>query len=466
MSSNPMYVDYVDTAGPYPARSRGWRVLGWISVALAVVMVVGCLGAYAEYLKIFNNINHEDINSQINAASRPKKLNNAVNILLMGSDNRSGSNAKYGKDAPGGSDTLILMHLSPGGGQATGISFPRDLMVPVPACKGKPAQSVAQINSAYIKGGPVCTLNTIEQMTRIHIDHFMVVDFSGFKSVVNALGGVTICLPQAVNDKDSKLHLSKGFHVVKGDQALAYVRNRHGLGDGSDLGRVKRQQQFLASVAKKALSAGTLTNPARMLALLNAGTKSLTTDSGFGVSQMLSLGGKLQGLTSGKVKFATVPYQAYAPDPNRVALASSASTLFTELRNDTKLDATVTASPSASPKVPASQVKVRIFNTSGVQGKAGRVSDQLRSLGYQVLKVGNAATRTSQITYGTGGAPSAQTLAGAVSGLTPVASAKTPAGVVDVYVGATFPTIKGASKSSLPSKLSGEINGDSNLCKN
>ncbi len=461
-----MYVDYVDTDGPAPSRSRAWRVLGVVSIVMAVVMVTGCLAAYAEYLKLNGNINHEDINSQVNEASRPKKLNNAVNILLMGSDNRSGSNARYGKDLPGGSDTLILMHLSPGGGQATGISFPRDLMVPIPSCKGKPAQTVGQINSAYIKGGPVCTLKTVEDLTNIHIDHFMVVDFTGFKSVVNALGGVMICLPKAVNDKDSKLNLSKGWHLVKGDQALAYVRNRHGLGDGSDLGRVKRQQQFLASVAKKALSAGTLTNPSRLLALLNAGTKSLTTDTGFNASQMLSLASKLQGLTTGKVKFATVPYQAYAPDPNRVALAPSATTLFNELRNDTKLDTTVTASPAATPKIPASQVKVRVFNTSGIQGKATRVADQLTSLGYKVVKVGNASSRATQITFGAGANGQAQTVAGAISGVTPAASAKTPAGVVDIYVGTTFPTIKGAAKSSLPSKLSGEINGDSNLCKN
>jgi LCP family protein required for cell wall assembly len=464
-----MYVDFIDQTGPGPVRSRRWRVLGWISVILSVIMVGTSLTAYAEYLKLNGNINHEDIDSQINPTSRPKKLNSAVNLLLMGSDNRSGSNGKYGKDAPGGSDTLILMHLSPGGGQATGISFPRDLMVPVPSCKGKPAQSVAQINSAYIKGGPVCTLNTIEQMTRIHIDHFMVVDFSGFKNVVNALGGVSICLPKAVNDKDSGLKLSKGWHVVKGEQALAYVRNRHGLGDGSDLGRVKRQQQFLSSVAKKALSAGTLTSPSKLLGLLNAGTKSLTTDSGFGASQMLSLAGKLQGLTAGKIKFATVPYAAYAPDHNRVALAQpAANSLFTALRNDVKapVETTTTAKPTAAAKVPVGQVKVRVFNTSGVQGRGARIGDQLTQLGYKVIKVGNASARASQITYGTGAADAATTLTGAITGLTPSASTKTPAGVVDVYVGTTFPTIKGASTSTIPTKINGEITADGNLCKN
>src|SRR5258708_2774524 len=111
------------------------------------------------------------------------------------------------------------------------------------------------IKAAFAEGGPVCGLKTVEQLTHIRIDHFIDVDFVGFKAIVDAPDGVEICLPKDVADKDSKLYLSRGHHLVKGEQALAYVRNRHGLGDGSDLDRIKRQQQFLGSVAKKALSA-------------------------------------------------------------------------------------------------------------------------------------------------------------------------------------------------------------------
>jgi LCP family protein required for cell wall assembly len=459
-----VFADDASHADPPPVRSRAWRVIGWMAVVLSALMVAGCLFAYGAYLRLQGNINHDDVNALIGTANRPKKLNSALNILLMGSDGRNGANAKYGKADGARSDTLILLHISPGGGQTVGLSFPRDLMVPIPSCKGHPAQAVNMVNSAFSEGGPVCSLKTIEQLTHIRIDHFADIDFTGFKAVVDALGGVEVCLPQNVADKDSKLYLSKGYHLVKGEQALAYVRNRHGLGDGSDLDRVKRQQQFLSSVAKKALSAGTLSNPAKLWPLLNAATKSLTTDTGFDTSAMLKLASSLHGLTAGKIKFATVPYGAYPADPNRVALAQpAADNLFTALRNDTAPP--TETKPAAAPKVPSNQVKVRVFNTTDVPGKALRIADQLTALGYHLAKVGNASAGPSRITYGPNAGPQAATVAAAIPGLTPKADSATPAGVVDVYVGTTFPSIKEARKPALPTTIQGQIKADGNLCK-
>lgn len=467
MRGSSLFVDDTDRPGPPSARSRGWRIVGWTSIALSAIMVAVSLVAYGAYLKLQGNINHDDVNAQIGAAGRPKKLNGALNVLLMGSDARNGANAQYGRADGARSDTLILLHISPGGGQTLGLSFPRDLMVPIPSCRGHAAQVINMINSAFTLGGPVCTLKTIEQLTHIRVDHFVDVDFTGFKAIVDALGGVEICLPKNVADKDSKLYLSKGYHLVKGEQALAYVRNRHGLGDGSDLDRIKRQQQFLSSVAKKALSAGTLSNPSKLWPLLNAGTKSLTTDTGFDTPAMLKLGSSLQGLTAGKIKFATAPWGAYPADPNRVALAQpAADNLFTALRNDTRPPQPTKAETNrAAPKISPSQITVRVFNTTGVPGRARRIADQLTALGYSVAKVTNAATRNSGLTFGQGAGQKAATVAAAIPGLAPRADLAIPAGVVDVYVGTTFPTVEGAQKPALPTAINGQIKADDNLCK-
>jgi LCP family protein required for cell wall assembly len=471
MSDNPHFMDYVDDAYTRPDRRRGWRVLGWISVVLSVILVGTSLTAYAGYLKLQGNINHEDIDAAI--GPRPKKLNNALNILLLGSDTRAGSNARYGRGLrgePPRSDTMILLHLSPGGTQAMGVSFPRDLMVPIPSCKARngsvsPPQAIGQINSTFTIGGAACTIKTIESFSNVKIDHFMQVDFSGFKNVVNAIGGVEVCLNKNVNDRESKLHLTRGRHLVNGETALAYVRNRHGLGDGSDLSRIKRQQQFLGSVASKALSAGVLADPVKLSKLLNAGTKSLTTDKGLDFQTLLRLGQSLRGLTAGKIRFVTAPIGPYAPDPNRVTLSQPGSNnFFTALRNDRGIQEE--SKPAETPKVPPSQVKVRVLNATGVAGQAQRVADQLQAQGFKVAYVGNApggAARKTQVLYGAGAATAAETLAAKVPGAKPAARNAGAPGVVDLIIGLNWTALKSTRSASIP-KQQGEIRADQNIC--
>jgi LCP family protein required for cell wall assembly len=476
MSSNPMYMEYVDDADygeqPPPARRRSWRILGWVSIALSVLMVATSLTAYAGYRKLNGNITHEDVDAAV--GPRPKKLNTALNILLLGSDTRSGANAKYGramKNEPPRADTTILLHLSPGGTGAVGISFPRDLMVPRPACKRKdgtraPGASAAMINEAFTWGGATCTIATIEAFTNIKIDHFAQVDFAGFKGIVNAIGGVPICLPKDVNDPEAKLNLSKGRHTVKGEAALAYVRSRKGLGDGSDLSRIKRQQQFLGSVANKALSGGVLANPIKLTSLLNAGTKSLTTDKALSIGVMRQIATSMQGMTAGKLRFVTVPYGAYAPDPNRVALAQpAADSFFAAIRADREIKEEPKKSTSA-PKVPASQVRVRVYNGTSVQGKAQRFAEQLQSQGFQVVTVGTAQpVEATRVLYGAGADQQAATLTSVLTGASVTAKPRqggTP-GVVDLIIGQDLGPVK-RKANSIP-KLQGEIRANDNICK-
>jgi LCP family protein required for cell wall assembly len=481
MSNNVLYVDYIDDSDQGPERRRGWRIIGWISIGLSVIMVAVSLVAYAGYLQLQGNIHHEDVTANI-GTNRPKKLNSALNILMLGTDSRAGANAKYGagmKNDPAHSDTMILLHLSPGGGQAMGISFPRDLMVPIPSCRLRTggtsaAQSVGMINSAFTIGGASCSIKTIEGISNIRIDHFLQVDFTSFKGVVDALGGVEICLPQSVHDKNSGLNLSKGKHLLQGEQALAYVRNRHGLGDGSDLGRIKRQQQFLGSVAKKALSAGTLTDVTKMWKLLNAATKSLTTDKGFDALSMAKVGQGLQGMTAGKVRFVTVPWGAYAPDINRVALRQpAADDFFTAIRNDKTAPnepaPATTAAAKAPAKIPASHVKVRVFNASGIPGQALRVKDLLTAQGFVVVKVGNGTASmgtTTRVLYASGADQQAATLAALVPGGKTAAGGGGSTGVVDLVLGTDWTGLKGAAKKSTPiPTLQGEIKATDNICK-
>ncbi|TYK53502.1 LCP family protein [Actinomadura decatromicini] len=472
MNSNPMYMEYVDDADPQPtAPRRGWRILGWVCVGLSVVMVAGSLTAYGLYRKAFGNIAHEDVNAQL-GPNRPKKLNNAMNILLLGSDTREGANAKYGrsmKNEPPRSDTMILLHLSPGGGQAMGISFPRDLMVRMPSCKSRkgtqiPAQSRAQINSAFTNGGATCVIKTIESLSNIRVDHFMQVDFNGFKSITTAVGGVPVCLPKDVDDPKSKLKLSKGKHVIKGEQALAYVRVRHGLGDGSDTDRIKRQQKFMGALASKAMSAGVLSNPKRMLSLMNAVTKSLTTDKELTPQVMMDIGREMQGMTSGKLRFVTVPSGPDPLDTNRVALTPAAQPFFSAVRNDK----TVPKEPKpGSTTIPPSQIRVRVYNGSGIDGQAGRVADDLESQGFQVTVGGNAtaATSATKVLYGSGADQQAQSLAALIPSK-PAPAARTRGGtpgVVDLVVGSDWTNLKSAG-AGIP-KQQGEIRANDDICK-
>ncbi|MFB4313347.1 LCP family protein [Actinomadura sp. 21ATH] len=477
MNSNPMYMEYVDDADPQPAaRRRGWRVLGWVSIGLSAVMVAGSLTAYGVYRKAMGNISQEDANALL-GPNRPKKLNSAMNILLLGSDTRAGSgNAKYGKSMtkePPRSDTMILLHLSPGGGQAMGISFPRDLMVPIPSCKLKngqrtPAQTIGQINATFTIGGAPCTMKTIESFTNIKIDHFMQVDFNGFKTITEAVGGVEVCLPNAVDDPQSKLKLPKGKSTIKGETALAYVRVRKGLGNGSDTDRIKRQQKFLGALANKAMSAGVLSNPSKMLSLMNATTKSLTTDSELTPQVMMDIASGMRGMTSGKLRFVTVPWGAYAPDPNRVALRQpAADQFFSAVRNDK----TVPAEPKkeaagAAPKIPASQVRVRVYNASGIDGQARRVADDLEAQGFHVSVGGNLdLTKTSRVMYGAGADQHAQTLNALIPNAPqPTARTGGQPGLVDLVVGSDWTSLKNSKNGGIPTQ-DGEVKATDDVCK-
>jgi LCP family protein required for cell wall assembly len=313
-----------------------------IGIGLAIVLMVVSTVAVVAYKRLEGNIGTENFL----AGPRPTpEVTGPINVLVMGSDTREGANGKgIGGDTPGLSDTTILLHLSANRKFAYGISLPRDAMVERPACPRKNGNGidpggVTQFNAAYAIGGPACTVKTVEQLTGIRINHFVVVDFVGFRAMVNAINGVTVCVPKEVNDTVGHIKLPAGTYKVNGQQALDYVRVRHDLGAPTgDIGRMKRQQTFISAMITKVVSAGTLANPVRLLKFLDAATNSLTTDPGFAnLKQLASLGNSLKNIGLDNVKFITVPWEPWTQDPNRVAWKPEAAQLWRLVRRDRQL---------------------------------------------------------------------------------------------------------------------------------
>jgi LCP family protein required for cell wall assembly len=366
------------------ARTRRRRLIQRVVIVLSVLVVLAASGLVFAYKHLEGNINAVSIGDALGKdrpdtpkVSGPKR---PLNVLVLGSDSRKGTN--IGGETPGLSDTTMLLHLSADRSRAYGVSIPRDLMVQRPECQSKNGKStlpaaLSQFNAAYAVGGPACTIKTVEKITDVRIDHFVVINFAGFKDMVNAVKGVTVCVPEEVNDDIGHIHLPAGTYKVTGDQALDYVRVRHGIGaETGDIGRMRRQQAFIAAMVAKVVSKGTLANPVRLYKFLDAATSSLTTDTGFAnLKELASLGTSLKNIGLDKVQFLTVPNEAYAPDPNRLQLADGADALWRKVRfdrplgklgagavtPDTKADgkpsssASASASPSGSPSSTPSQ---------------------------------------------------------------------------------------------------------------
>jgi len=327
-----------------PSRRRRLVYRGLI--ILGVLLIVVASGVAIAYKKLEGNINTLSIDSSL-GTDRPAQMpvkgpDKPLNVLVMGSDSRAGTN--IGGETPGLSDTTLLLHLSAKRDRAYGVSIPRDAMVQRPSCKSKNGKktlpaALSQFNAAYAVGGPACTIRTVEALSKVRIDHFVVVNFAGFKDMVNAVNGVTVCVPQEVNDDVGHIHLPAGTYKVNGNQALDYVRVRHGLGlPNGDIGRMRRQQAFIAAMVAKVVSKGTLTNPVRLYRFLDAATSSLTTDPEFAnLKQLVSVGTSLKDIGLDKVQFITVPNEVYPPDPNRLQIAPAAANLWRRIRMDEAL---------------------------------------------------------------------------------------------------------------------------------
>jgi LCP family protein required for cell wall assembly len=479
-----------DPSGQPPSRTR--RVLGRhpvvsiLAILATLTITFVSLTAYAALRNVYDSIHHLTITSG-ELGKRPPKLNGSENVLIIGSDSRNGTHGRFGRGIQGSrSDTSMILHIPPTHTGAIVISFPRDTMVPVYGCErddnGHPGQQaqpgvLEQLNTTFSDGGPACLWRTLEQVTRIHIDHFVMVNFGGFKSIVNDVGGVPVCLPFAIKDPASKLNLPAGKSMVHGSQALAFVRERH-IGYGSDLQRINRQQVFLASLAQKIKQSSSLTSPAKLYSLVHDIASSLTTDSALTLTDMYAIANSLKGLSTSALQFIMAPVAPYPPHPNDLVefYQPSADDLFRAIARDNHIlkaarrDEHVKAPPTVKPGL----VQLQVLNGTGVAGLAATTAGQLSARGFKVAHFGNATAASSTvIEYASASQmPQVNTLAKEIPGATARQVTSLKGSTLDLVLGSGFKGIahkshkkaKSVSAAAL-SKNYGGVNGAANICK-
>ncbi|HEX4061221.1 MAG TPA: LCP family protein [Streptosporangiaceae bacterium] len=305
----------------------------------AFLVAAGCVSALVLFVSgagwaLTGYVNH--MVARVNAGTTPAAAGSPLNILVAGVDSRAGLSSHQEAQLHVGrvegtknSDTLMLVHVSPAHDRVTVVSLPRDSWVNVPG------YGMNKINAAYGLGGPKLMVQTVEQATGLTINDYVEINFLAFVKVIDALGGVNVCLPEPLDDPSSGVRLSAGFHHLNGITALEYSRDRHSF-PLEDLTRIQDQQSLISTAVSKIISSGTLANPVRMASLLNAVLPALRVDSKLNVS---ALADQMRGIASGDVVFATVPLASLdyqAPDGEEAVLwnAAQADRLFGEIGND------------------------------------------------------------------------------------------------------------------------------------
>ncbi|MCD7437206.1 LCP family protein [Streptomyces lincolnensis] len=478
-------------------RRRRRRGKGRLVLAILVsLLVLVAAGAGWLYLKLDGNITTFDSGGL--SDNRPADDSKGENVLVIGSDARTDGNAALGggdKDDIGRSDTTFLLHVYADRRHALAVSIPRDTLVTVPPCRlpdggWTKAQPDTMFNAAFSvgqtdKGNPACTQNTVEQLTGLRVDHTVVVDFKGFAALTEVVGGVKVCLPEDVYENDLNPHrttpgrllFKKGEQTVSGQRALDYVRIRHGIGDGSDIGRIKRQQAFVASLLKEVKSRGL--TPTKLLPLAEAATRSLTVDPGLGsADKLISFAMSLKDIDLHNTKFVTVPWRY---EGSRVAIVQpDADALWATLKADHTIDGKnaggkkSTAGPSPSPTpapVSGEGIDVAVYNGTTVPGLAARGAAALTADGFTVTGTATASTQdhaTTVVEYGPGLRSQAETVAQAFpgAGLEPVTGSG-----VNVVLGQSYAASPGASASPAPTAVPSEVasgarSADDNPCSN
>ncbi|MFD5895354.1 MULTISPECIES: LCP family protein [unclassified Streptomyces] len=450
-----------DAGGEPPARlTRRGRLLVRGGAVLAVLLVAaGGAGLWA-YQSLDGNIHSADIDSKLGDDRPANTSPGSKNILVVGSDSRDGDNGKYGKGLTTmQSDTLMVMHVAADREWATVVSLPRDSWVRIPACdRGDGTTSTAhqfKINEAFAVGGTsgevagaaACTIRTVEENTGLRIDHFMSVDFQGFKGMVNALDGIEVCPETAIHDTKAHLDLEAGCQTVKGEKALGYVRTRYSVGDGSDIGRIGRQQEFMEALAAKAQKK--LTSPTALYGFLDSATESLTTDKELaGIKPLTALASELKGIPGDRLTFLTVPnYPREADVPtdkaNVVWQYPQAADLFSSLAKDREVDKKSVEADSENPLY-ATAVQVRVLNATGKAGEAAKVADLLRAAGFTVVGTGNAprGSDDTSVSFPGGLERQARALASRLPGTEPSKDSDATPGEVTLTVGGDFDGVR------------------------
>ncbi|HUY51476.1 MAG TPA: LCP family protein [Streptosporangiaceae bacterium] len=468
-------------------------LLGAAAVVAMFAVVATSLVAYAQYRGVVDSIHRENVTAAM-LGNRPP-FTAGLNILVIGSDSRAGTGTKFGADIVGSrSDTSMVLHVAPGHARADIISFPRDSMVPILSCandgqghSGQQAQpgQLERLNATFSFGGAPCLWKTLEQETGIRIQHFVEVNFAGFQSIINDVGGVPVCLPFAINNAQSRLNLPAGKQVVNGAQALAFVRLRENIGEGSDTQRIQRQQYFLAAVMQKLKATNVLTQPSKIYSVVRDAAKSLTTDSGLDLTTMLRIADSMKSLNSSSVQFITVPVVPYAGDPAAELSweQPQADRLFKAIEADRNLPTVAKGKRATTVKVPTvspAKVDVQVLNGSGAAGVATSAATALTGQGFKVTGQGNAANfnfTSNVIEYASASQlPAVNTLKTAVGSVAVQQDAALGSGPITLILGSSYNGLKaagtaqGSAKKSAAQKLGnlaknyGGITASTNIC--
>ena len=442
-------------------RSGKRHVLRWVAGAAVVIVAGGTLTAYLKYRAVYDSITRITVPSTALGHRPPVYSTSSLNVLVYGDDSRAGLTPheqyilRTGHDQSNNTDTIMLVHISPGRHRVTVISIPRDTMVPMYQCESGPGYTGQQadpnsdviINSLLQIGGPTCLWKTVEQVTGIRIDHFIGIGMLGFVKVVDDLGGVNVCVPFNVHDPVSGLDLKAGEQRINGIQALAFWRTREDLGTGSDLERIQRDQFMSAQVVKGVLHSGLLSNPIKMVSVVTDAAASMTTDSGMTLSDLVQIGESFRNLSSQNVQFITVPNEPWTQNPDRVQfLQPQASQVFAAIARDiTVPKVSTTPAPTGGAQVlttsPA-DVKVEVLNGSGVSRVASEAAAGLTSRGFDVTGTGDApsfAYTDSVIEYSSAADMAAvNTLKKELTNVTSLRVASLTPGTVDLILGSDF----------------------------
>ncbi|MCS3443018.1 LCP family protein [Microbacterium phyllosphaerae] len=361
-------------------------MIGWISALVVVALIA--VGAIA-YAQLQGNVTTAPLRSD--PSSEPLATGD-LNILLLGSDTRALASGGYGDDdGSQRSDAMVVAHISSDNTRIDAVQLPRDTLTDLPACedtgRGSFDGGFGMLNSA-LEYGPACSVAAVEQLTGLTIDHFVQIDFEGFIGIVDAMGGIDVCLPQALTDGHAQLDLPAGAQSIDGTQALALARTRHALAEESDVARLGHQQMVLSAIVQKATKTDVLVRPDRLYAFLDAATSSMTVDPGLGaLTDLAGLAARVANVPMSSVTFLTMPTTEAPQDRNRVVPTADADVIFRALLDDVPVvlttdeveeDATVRTAP------------VRILNGAGVAGLASRVSEDATGYGYTVSGLANA----------------------------------------------------------------------------
>ncbi|MFK4224316.1 LCP family protein [Streptomyces sp. NPDC019890] len=367
--------------------------------------------------------------------NRPE-AGHGMNLLLVGTDGRDKiTRAEKYKYRLGGApchctDTIMLVHISQDRERASVVSLPRDSYAEIPEHTDETTGNhhgahPVKLNAAYAEGGPALTVRTVEQMTKVKIDHYLEVDFTSFMKTVDALGGVEVCTPRAMKDSYTGLNLGVGTHKLDGGHALQYVRSRH-IDGAADLGRMQRQQRFVAALINQATSSGVLLNPVKLREVASTMLNSVRADQGFGTEEMLALGRAMRGFTAASSEFTSVPVNSVGYPVKGLGSTlkwdePKSTKLFRMLREDKPLAPHRPQQQKATTvDVSPRQIRVQIYNGTRTDGLGGKVDDALRATGFNTTRTpesrSGAEVRRTYVRYDPRWDRSARSLAAALPG--------------------------------------------------